>query len=272
MLQIKKYKAVASGLAILCVALLSYVYDYFFSFFSEHTIQFPEILGNKRPYVLLLRGLLVSGLYYFITYHLYILSEKQKSVLEIAELKQAQLAASLSSLKEQLSPHFLFNTLNTLSSLTQEKNVKDYVSELANVYRYVLQYKELDTATLQQELSFIESYLYIIKTRLEDAIEVSISVDKALMQSPIPPLTLQLLIENAIKHNVASSSKQLKVEIKNSDNRFLTISNNFQPKVSVPFSTGIGLDNVMQRYHLLFNKDIIVEKTDTSFIVKLPIV
>lgn len=235
-------------------------------------MQFPEIIGSRRPYILLLRGLLISGLYYFISYHLYIQSEKQKSILEIAELKQAQLAANLSSLKEQLSPHFLFNTLNTLSSLTKEKNVKDYVAELANVYRYVLHYKELDTATLQQELTFIESYLYIIKTRLEDAIDVSISVDNTVMKSRIPPLTLQLLIENATKHNVASSTKQLKVEIKNTDDGFLTVSNNFQPKASVSFSTGIGLANVMQRYRLLFNKEIIIEKTATSFNVKLPIV
>ena len=271
-LQIKRYRILISGAAILCVALLAYIYDYLFSFFSDRTLQFPEIIGNKRPYILLLRGLLVSGLYYFISYYLHVLSEKQKSTLEIAELRQAQLAANLSSLKEQLSPHFLFNTLNTLSSLTQEKNVKDYVAELANVYRYVLQYKELDTAALKQELAFIESYLYIIKTRLEDAIRISINVDATVMHSRIPPLTLQLLIENAIKHNIASSTKQLKIDIRNSADNFLLVSNNFQPKSSTPFSAGIGLDNVMKRYRLLFDKEIIIEKSDVSFTVKLPIV
>lgn len=272
LLHLKKYRGIVAGLLIFCVAILIYVYDYSFSLLTNKVLQFPEIVGSKRPYMLLLRGLLISGLFYFICYYLHVLSEKQKNSLEIAELKQAQLTARLSSLKEQLSPHFLFNTLNTLSSLTQEKSVKDYVDELANVYRYVLQYKELDMATLKQELSFIASYLYIIKTRLEDAIEVCINVEETVMLSKIPPLTLQLLIENAIKHNVASTSKQLKIEIKNSTDNFLIVSNNFQPKTSVQASTGTGLSNVMQRYRLLFNKEIIIEKTDDFFTVKLPIV
>lgn len=273
LLQIKKYRFIISAFAIVAVGLLSFLYDNIFSFLTDKPLQFPEIIGSKRPYILLLRGLLVSSLYYFISYYLYIVSEKQKNSLEIAELKQAQLAANLSSLKEQLSPHFLFNTLNTLSSLTQETTVKDYVSELANVYRYLLQYKQLDTATLQQELAFIDSYLYIIKTRLEDAIAVTISVDKTLLQSGIPPLTLQLLVENAIKHNIASSTRQLKIEIKNSGTDFLIVSNNLQLKSSVQNSgSGIGLDNVMQRYQLLFNKEIAIEKSSESFTVKLPIV
>ncbi|WP_344822375.1 sensor histidine kinase [Rurimicrobium arvi] len=235
-------------------------------------LQFPEIIASKRQYLILLRGLLVSGLYYFISYYLYVLSEKQKNSLEIAELRQAQLAANLSSLKEQLSPHFLFNTLNTLSSLTQEKNVKAYVAELANVYRYVLQYKELDTATIKQELAFITSYLYILKTRFEDAFEVDIAVDEKIMHSGIPPLTLQLLIENAIKHNIASVARRLKIHISNSPDNFLIVCNNFQPKSSTRFSTGIGLDNVIKRYQLLFNKEVIIEKSEVSFTVKLPIV
>jgi two-component system LytT family sensor kinase len=272
LLQLKKYRIVVAAMTILCVGMLIYIYDYLFSLFTDKTLPFPEITGSKRGYILLLRGLLVSGLFYFISYYLHVLAEKQKTNLEIEHLKQAQLAANLSSLKEQLSPHFLFNTLNTLSSLSQEKIVKDYVAELANVYRYVLQYKELDAATLKQELAFIESYLYIIKTRLENAIDVNIDVDKNALSSRIPPLTLQLLIENAIKHNIASSGRQLKIEIKSTDGNFLFVSNNFQPKTSVQVSTGMGLSNVMQRYRLLFDKEVTIEKTDNFFTIKLPIV
>lgn len=250
----------------------TFIMDSLISIFDAQPLLIPEVTGSKRVYVLLLRGLLIGGLMYFIAYYLYILEEKQKNSLEIEQLKRAQLAANLSSLKEQLSPHFLFNTLNTLSTLTKEETVKNYVSELANVYRYVLQYKEMDTATMQQELSFIQSYLYIIKTRLEESIEVNIQVDKSILSSKIPPLTLQLLIENAIKHNIASSSKQLRIELKNTADGFFTVGNNLQPKSAVQNnSTGIGLDNVMQRYRLLFNKEIIIEKKEASFIVKLPI-
>lgn len=97
-------------------------------------------------------------------------------------------------------------------------------------------------------------------------------MDKSILSSKIPPLTLQLLIENAIKHNIASSSKQLRIELKNTADGFFTVGNNLQPKSAVQNnSTGIGLDNVMQRYRLLFNKEIIIEKKEASFIVKLPI-
>lgn len=272
-IQSKKKNVFFVGFLVIAgTSCLSFPFDFLFAALQKNGFQFIEVNPNKRVYILYLRGLLVSGLFYFINFYLYVLAEKQKSKIEIEQLKQAQLAANLFSLKEQLSPHFLFNTLNTLSSLTQEKVVKDYVAELANVYRYVLQYKELDTATLQQEILFIESYLYILKTRLENAIDVAISVDNTVMYSKIPPLTLQLLIENAIKHNIASASRQLKIEIKNSSGDFLIVSNNFQPKKSVQGSTGTGLSNVLQRYRLLFNRNIVIEKTDTSFTIKLPII
>lgn len=272
LLKLRRHKVWVSVLSILLVGLVSLVYDRVFPFKTHETLQFYDVSGGRRVYLLFFRGMLVGGLIYFINYYLYVLSQKQKSEIEIERLKQAQLAANLSSLKEQLSPHFLFNTLNTLSTLTQEKPVKNYIAELANVYRYVLQYKEIDKATLEQELAFIESYLYIIKTRFEDAIEINIHVDESLMQSKIPPLTLQLLIENAIKHNIASAAKHLKIEITNAGKEYLIVSNNFQPKNSVQNSTGIGLSNVMQRYQLLFNREIIIEETATLFTIKLPIV
>lgn len=269
---LNKYRIVIACITILSVAHLTFIYDYLFSFFTDWTIQFPEIEGKRRFFILLLRGLLISGLFYFFNYYLHVLAEKQKSHIEVEQLKQAQLAANLSSLKEQLSPHFLFNTLNTLSSLTQEKEVKDFVAKLSDVYRYVLQYKELDTATLQQELLFIESYLYIIKTRLENSIDITINVNGKILESKIPPLTLQLLIENAVKHNIASGSRQLKIEITDSKDNFLVVTNNFQPKRSLQLSTGTGLSNLMQRYRLLFNREISIESNEHSFVVKLPVI
>lgn len=261
-----------AAIAIVGVSGFAFLLDSVFSLVSHHAVLLPEIADDKRPYVLLLRSVVISGLFYFIAYYLHMLSEKQRNMLEIAALKQAQLAANLSSLKEQLSPHFLFNTLNTLSILTREKIVKEYVSELANVYRYVLQYKDSDTATLQQELHFIDSYLYILKTRLEDAIQIETKVNQQLLSRKMPPLTLQLLLENAVKHNVASMSRPLKIEIRTNGEGLLEVTNNLQPKTSVQHNTGIGLDNVAQRYQLLFDKNISIEKTDATFTVKLPLV
>lgn len=235
------------------------------------TLDFPDIKDYIVYPNIIFRILLLNCLFYFIVHHFQVLDQEQKNNIEIAELKQAQLEAKLSSLKEQLSPHLLFNTLNTLSTLTMEKNVKDYVSELAQVYRYVLLYEKRDSVTLKEELKFIESYLYLVKIRLEDAIQIKIQVSEDLLNTLIPPLTLQLLIENAVKHNITSLSKPLNIHIL-SDSNHLIVSNNFQPKRSVQHSVGIGLDNVMQRYRLLFNRDIFIENSIVSFTIKLPII
>jgi sensor histidine kinase YesM len=274
--QIKPRRRVSSfwlsAIMIVGVAGITFLYDPLFAWMTNSSFQLPEIRGGRRPYVLFFRGLLISGLFYFIFYYLHLLAEKQRSMLEVEQLKQAQLLANLSSLKEQLSPHFLFNTLTTLSSLSSEKAVKDYVAELANVYRYVLKYKDQDTATLQQELEFVRSYMYIIKTRLEDAIDIAVNVDSKMLHSKIPPLTLQLLIENAIKHNTASTSRRLLIEVIGPQDGMLVVRNNIQQRQSAGFSAGIGLGNVMQRYQLLFGQSIVIENVERYFSVKLPLV
>ncbi len=259
-------------LSILCTALLIFLFEYLLSLLPYEPLQFPGASGLRKYFSTAFRGLLISSFYYFIIYHLHIQKLKQQHLLEIEQLKQVKLEASLSSLKEQLSPHFLFNTLNTLSSISQEEYVKEYVEELANVYRYLLKHNKMDTLTLREELDFIDSYLYIIKTRMEGAIDVQINIQQSQMGKLIPPMTLQILIENAIKHNVASVSKPLQVLITDSELGFLTVSNNFHPKKFTQPSTGIGLENVQQRYQLLFGQSIYIEKTDAFFTVKMPIV
>lgn len=259
-------------LSIILIALLMFVFDWVFNIISDDKLQFIDGEGYKKFVNVTLRVFLLSSLFYFIIHHLQMLKEKQEHSLEIAALKQAQLKANISSLKEQLSPHFLFNTLSTLSTLTQEKNVKDFVDELANVYRYVLLYKEANTVKLQKELEFIDAYLHIIKTRMENALQVEISLAGNIQQSQIPPFTLQLLIENAIKHNIASRAKPLKIKLYNEAGDYLVLSNNLQHKNAAQNSTGIGLNNVRQRYQLLFDKEIIIEKNADSFTIKLPII
>ncbi len=253
---------------IIGMGLCAYLYDQLFA----RAMVYPfAVAPMRRLVVVLVRGCLISGFIYFIQYYLYVLGEKQRAGLELEQLKQAQLRANLSSLKEQISPHFLFNTLNTLSTLTQEQVVKDFVNELSNVYRYLLQYKESNTARLEEELAFSHSYLYIIKTRMENAIVIRVDVPDAILSSKIPPLTLQLLIENAIKHNVAASYKPLTISIYG-DKDLLVVENNYQPKSSATTGTGTGLGNIAQRYRLLFDKDILIEQSATSFTVKLPVV
>ena len=248
------------------------VHDGILGLFQSETLQVILIQRSEAYINVIFKGILLNSLYFFILYHLHVLNQKQKNSIEIIQLKQIQLEANLSSVKEQLSPHFLFNTLNTLSTLTQEEKVKDYVSELAQVYRYVLLLEKKNIVSLKEELDFIQSYLYIIKSRLENAIDINIQVDKDLLNTLLPPLTLQLLIENAIKHNIASISKPLKIYLYNTSKDYLIIANDLQPKLSTQYSTGIGLNNVAQRYKLLFDRDILIEKSDITFTIKLPVI
>jgi len=259
-------KIIFVGLTI-CLVVVSL--DLVFSFFVKDSL-FTIPKEGLNWYLIIFRCILISAVQFFIVYYLQVLKESQRRSLEIEKLKQTQLEANLSNLKEQMSPHFLFNTLNTLSAITEDKLVKVYVSELASVYRYMLVHNKLNLVPLASELSFIASYLYIIKIRMGNAVDIDINVEEKLMQANIPPLTLQLLLENAIKHNVATVNKPLKIKIYN-DPSYIIICNSFSPKIAQHSSTGVGLGNIMNRYQLLFSQNIIIEKNSIMFTVKLPL-
>lgn len=268
----------SSGWGKLSYFLIALVSGCTFSFVFDHThiidlspiISVP-ISATSKTLALVCRGMMFNVLNAFLVLHIHSVKEKEQQKLELEQLKQAQLQANMSTLKEQLSPHFLFNTFNTLTTLTTEQPVIDYVEQLSNVYRYVLSHQKHDWVKLREELGFTESYLYIIKTRLESAIDVQIDVRDEVLDSRIPPLTLQLLVENAIKHNITASTKPLKITIYDDEDK-LIIMNNHQPKQSVSHSSGIGLSNIEQRYNLLFNRSIHIKKLqDDLFMVILPL-
>lgn len=235
----------------------------------------PFLLENvpedRKLATLIFRGLLVSGFVFFVTYYLHVSGISQQSKLENERLKQENLQARLNSLKQQISPHFLFNTLNTLSSLTKEPKVKEYIAEISNVYRYLLHYKESDMVTVDAELKFIDSYLYILRERFEGGLHVTIDISDQTKKTLIPPLALQTLVENAVKHNVISGSKPLLLDI--TDNQScIVVRNNLQIKQSMAHeSSQSGLNNINERYKLLLNKEIIIERTAQFFTVKLPV-
>lgn len=236
----------------------------------------PNILlatSNVQQRVILLsfRALIVSGLLFFIIYWMELLTETQRSRTEIERLKKETLQSKLATLKQQISPHFLFNTMNTLSSLTREPKVKDYIEKFSNVYRYLLSHKDYDLVKLRDEMQFVNSYLYILRERFEDAIQVQVLVDNNVVNKSIPPLAVQTLIENAIKHNVVAAAKPLHIEIFDQDDK-LVVRNNLQHRQSTDQSFGQGLSNLEERYQLLANLSVEVERTDRHFIVKLPLI
>lgn len=189
---------------------------------------------------------------------------------DLKRLKNNNLNAQLQLLKQQISPHFLFNALSTLQSITKEEDTKNYILQLSNIYRYLLQKNDDDFVCLQEEIQFVNSYLYILKERFEDGLNIDINIDDDAIRKLIPPLSLQILIENAVKHNIVSWEKPLQIEIYNEDD-FIIVKNNLQPKAST-LSFGIGLNNIKKRYDLLNNKNIEIKQDENFFIVKLPLI
>lgn len=274
----KKQKIVLYTAAFLFLSgLLSIFYQLFLEvFFGDFKIlysDFPLIrdLNEKRQILMLFfRGILFSAIIYFIVFYLNLLYEKQHVLTEIEQLKKEKLEAQLDSLKQQISPHFLFNSLSTLRTMVTDESSKVYINKLSNVYRYLLSLSDSNLTSLQAELDFIESYLHIVKERFEEAIQVSIHVSPEALSKQVPPLVLQLLIENAIKHNVISFEDPLYIEIFDKD-RFLFVRNNYHPKSSVEKSTGKGLKNIEKRYEYLSEQEIKIEVSEAFFTVILPL-
>jgi len=183
-------------------------------------------------------------------------------------------SAKFDALKNQLDPHFLFNSLNVLSALIDENPVKaqDFTVGLSKVYRYVLDQKHKDLVSLNEEITFADTYLNLLKMRFENSLSVKIDDDISKIEAKIIPLSLQLLLENTIKHNRISEKNPLSIKIY-LDKNHLVIKNNFQPKVESEHQkrNGIGLDNIKSRYKLFTDEKCEVLKSENIFAVKLPL-
>jgi sensor histidine kinase YesM len=200
-------------------------------------------------------------------------SKWKQSVRETEELKKSNLQSQLDSLKNQVSPHFLFNSLNTLSSLIEEDQTQavQFVNELSRVYRYLLQSNDKELTTLRDEISFLNAYFFLLKTRFGEAIQMEIAIDDEYMSYLIPPLTLQILVENAVKHNIVSLSRPLLIEIKYDGYDQLSVLNNIQKKTVHVASNGMGLSNISAKFKLLNQPDIIINTDDNKFRITLPL-
>ena len=199
------------------------------------------------------------------------LIEWKKSALEIEQLRNEKLSSQYQSLKDQLNPHFLFNSLNVLSNLVYEDADRSaaFIQKLSKIYRYVLEAQKEELIEMNKEVEFAENYLELQKIRFEESLQFKIEIDN--QRGLLPPLSLQLLLENAIKHNIVSESDPLIINIYRKDN-FLLVSNTLQAKLnqSEP-STGVGLNNIKMRYQLLSDRNMEIIQTRNEFLVKLPI-
>ncbi len=192
------------------------------------------------------------------------------SMLENEKLKHEKLISDYTALQNQLNPHFLFNNLSVLISEIRydQDRAEEFARKMADIYRYVLQCKDKTLVKIAEELEFIDSYVFLHNIRLGNAVKLDVQLDGGQQDETLPPLTLQLLVENSLKHNKASEKELLHIRIFMEAGR-LVVSNNLQKKKTT-YGTGTGLTNLNERYKLLYGKEIMIDKTEKEFRVVLP--
>lgn len=205
---------------------------------------------------------------------IYFLNNYKQKELEAEELKRITMQAQLQAIRNQVNPHFLFNNLNVLSTLILQKHedANKFIEEFSSVYRYILKYRDSETVSLETELSFIQPYIFLLKKRFGDALHVDMNIPDEYNEYHIVPVTLQLLVENATKHNVVSASNPLRIILFIQDAKYLVVENNLQEKKEKPQSTEFGLYNIDRRFKITTGKEIIIEKTKEHFKVSIPLI
>ena len=238
-----------------------------------HSLLFgtPQLTGGRiRGYFV--RFLLSSIMIAVVIRLILLMRESRNKDLINEQLNSAYLKAQLQLLQEQLNPHFLFNTLSSLSAIVRENPnlAQNYILHLSKIFRYTLVRSGNNLVSLEKELEHLKSYIQLVKMRLENAFQIHINISEDCINKQILHLSLQPLVENAVKHNKATLSHPLTVEIYEED-KWLIIRNNLQPSISETEGTGLGLTNLNERYKLQLHKEIEIFQTKEYFIVKLPL-
>ncbi len=219
------------------------------------------------------RAAITASFVLLVIYFLDLLRRYYLTQMENEHLKLETSVAHFEALKQQVNPHFLFNSLNILKTMVKINDPKseEYIVRLSDLYRNLLLSNQKGKASLEEELIVLNNYFFMLKARFEDKIQLIQRILPSENQVFIPPLTLQMLVENCVKHNIVSAEKPLQIELFQ-EGAYLVVRNNLQPKRSVEESSHIGLDNIRKRYRALTGKEIEVEKTDNYFTVRLPLI
>ncbi len=210
---------------------------------------------------------ILNGIFVFI-------DQYKRKQLEAEELKRINAQAQLQAIKNQVNPHFLFNNLNVLSGMVMKDNpdANKFIEEFAKVYRYILNSQDKELIELQTELEFIKPYIFLLEKRFPDSISIQLNIDKKYFQYFIVPAALQMLVENAIKHNVLSKARPLQIMVNINAAEHLVVSNTLQPKTQIENSTQVGLNNITKRYELTTGQNTTIVKDELSFSVSLPLI
>ncbi|MEW7280823.1 histidine kinase [Aquimarina sp. 2201CG1-2-11] len=266
-------KIIAINIAIL-TPIIAFIYyigvfklnDLFGIFLDEE----PSWLSFRVDF---LRAMLLG--FAVILFNLFYYSLQQKKEMDNAmdRLKKEVMTSKYKSLKNQISPHFLFNSLNTLTSLMYEDRdlASDFVSRLATCYRYILDNREEDLVSLEKELNFLDSFIFMMTIRHEGALSITTHISIDPKEYLIPTLSLQMLVENALKHNYYSKEKPLEISVISIEEKSITIQNNLRIREQKEESTKLGLKNIRNRYSFYTNQEINVETKNEHFKVTIPL-
>ncbi len=259
----------AAGSVILTLA------AYFFCRLVDETLfqgnDLQEFLQNERAQYYLF-PLLFTAIVSLVFHLIYFYKALQERKVTEQKIIAGTASAKFESLKNQIDPHFLFNSLNVLTSLIDEdpEKAQKFTTSLSKIYRYVLEQKDKELVSLEEELSFAVTYMNLLKMRFENSLEYQVPQELKLSEAKVVPLSLQLLLENTVKHNVLSEARPLKIKIYQ-ENGYLVVENNFQKKEVLGNRNGVGLQNIVNRYALVTQRKVLIEKNAEKFAVKLPI-
>jgi len=267
---LKKANVISLSLYITYGIIVSLTLTYMFGFFVlENTGKVLHIDALLKALMIMFLDLMFIAIYY----STYLTKYWKKAIENNEELKRENLIAKYEALKNQVNPHFLFNSLNTLCGVVEQKPelATDFIKKLSDIYRYVLEQSDKELISIHDEMKFVEDYIFLSKMRFGDSLifNSGLPINSKIH---IVPLGLQMLVENAIKHNIISDEMPLKIEIGIEDG-FVVLKNNIQTKTTIVFNKKPqGLDNLKKRYEYLSNLSIEIIESDNEFIVKLPII
>ena len=267
-----KYRLIIGAVGGIVLTMITIV---FLRMFQEMGIEgesfnefYEEELQNGSFYLTSTLITLVASVFF---HAFYFYQEIQKNKVKEHKIIAGTASAQFDALKNQLDPHFLFNSLNVLTSLIDENPdaAQNFTTSLSKVYRYVLEQKDKELISVDEELKFAKTYVKLLKMRFEDSIIFEIPEKATNPDARVVPLSLQLLLENAVKHNIVNSSNPLKIRIYEKEGK-LVVDNVLQTKEVLKKSTGVGLTNIMQRYKLLSDRKVEINKTASHFTVAIP--
>lgn len=234
------------------------------------------ICPDHQPTAFQIMGVNITTSFLFLSIYesIYFYDQLKLSIMEQERLKQESIRSQLEGLRNQVNPHFLFNSLNTLMSLVEEdqKLAISFLKRLSKVYRYILDIREKKLVSLSEELKFIHSYTFLQSERFGESLDVQFDIPETLGPYKMVPLALQILFENAIKHNIISKSKPLRIQVSTKGDQYLVVKNNIQKKNQIMPSTKVGLENIRNRYRFFTNQQVVIEEKDEQFIVAIPLI